>query len=87
MFYPNYQRLHHEFTHTARETEQPAYMLEISTNRAAALLDSAYLYVTEGCKARHTIPNGNFSDAECSLWELFALAIRTGMELAEKEGR
>ena len=85
MFYPDHQRLIHEFTHNARETYSPGYMLDISTNRAAALLDSAYLYVTGNGHGKYAVPNGKFSDAECILWELFTKAIRAGIELSEKE--
>lgn len=82
MIYPNYQRLREEFTHNADETRQDGYMLELSVNRAGALLDAAYLYETTNGMEPHCIPNGHFSDAECALWELFLQAIRTGKEMA-----
>ena len=78
--YPDYGRLHTEFTHNARETRQEGYMLDISTNRAAALLDAAYLYETTNGRERFCVPNGNFSDAECLLWELFLDAYRAGRD-------
>ena len=78
MIYPNYQRLREEFTHNADETRQDGYMLELSVDRAAALLDAAYLYEKTYGMERYCIPNGHFSDAEVALWELFLQAIRAG---------
>lgn len=83
MIHPDYFRLHEEFTHSANDTRQDGYMLNLSVNRAAALLDAAYLYEKTNGLAQHCIPNGNFSDAECELWELFLNAIRTGKQIAK----
>ena len=83
MIYPDYARLHEESTHVADDTRQEGYKLNLSVNRAAALLDAAYLYETTNGLAQHCIPNGNFSDAECELWELFLSAIRTGKQIAK----
>ena len=83
MIHPDYFRLHEEFTHSANDTRQDGYMLNLSVNRAAALLDAAYLYETTNGIAKYCIPNGNFSDAECELWELFLNAIRTGKQIAK----
>ena len=38
MIHPDYFRLHEEFTHSANDTRQDGYMLNLSVNRAAALL-------------------------------------------------
>ena len=75
MYYPNYQRLNEEFRRIERETEKPGYMLNLSVNRASVLMDAAYMYEIKGNKMY--IPNGNFSDAELSLFEMFCLAFRT----------
>ena len=83
MIHPDYFRLHEEFTHSANDTRRDGYMLNLSVNRAAALLDAAYLYEKTNGLAQHCIPNGNFSDAECELWELFLNAIRTGKQIAK----
>ena len=83
MIYPDYARLHEEQTHDADDTRQDGYTLNLSVNRAAALLDAAYLYETTNGLAQRCIPNGNFSDAECELWELFLNAIRTGKQIAK----
>ena len=85
MFYPDYSRLQRESTHTASETAQPGYMLEISVDRAAALLDAAYLYVETNGRERFSVPSGKFSDAECALWELFLTAIRAGGNMGKGE--
>ena len=83
MIHPDYFRLHEEFTHSANDTRQEGYTLNLSVNRAAALLDAAYLYETTNGLAQHCIPNGNFSDAQCAPWELFLNAIRTGNQIAK----
>ena len=84
MINPDYVRLDTEFSSNAQETAQGGYMLDISVNRAAALLDSAYSRVT-GNNGKYTVPNGNFSDAECALWELFCKALRAGKELQDEK--
>lgn len=83
MIHPDYFRLCDESRHTADDTRQEGYTLHLSVNRAAALLDAAYLYEKTNGLAQHCIPNGNFSDAECELWELFLNAIRTGKQIAK----
>ena len=82
MIYPNHRRLQNEFNHNADETAQNGCMIEVSVERAAALLDAAYLYETEGASYR-CVPNSNFTDTEVALWEMFLKAIRTGTELQD----
>lgn len=84
MIHPDYARLQEESIHIADDTRQDGYTLNLSVNRASAILDAAYLYETMNGLARYCIPNnGNFSDAECELWELFLNAIRTGKQIAK----
>ena len=77
MYYPNYQRLNDEFSHNA--IEEPGYMIDVSVTRASALMDAAYLYEVEGNKKY--VPNGKFSDAELTLFELFCRAFRVNRKV------
>ena len=81
MYYPDYANLKHEFSHYASETEDKAYTIEISTRRAAALADAAFLYCRDG-ESRY-VPNGHFSDAEVELWSIMCRLYRA-VEREEK---
>lgn len=78
MYHPDYQRLNQELSRRGPEPEVAGYMLDLSLTRAAAIRDMAYLYVS-GETSKRSIPNITFSDAECTLWELFAEAFRTNV--------
>ena len=75
MYYVNDLEIQRQFSHTAYETKEDGYMINVSVNRASAMADAAILY----CEGNNRyIPNGNFSDAECSLFEIFARVYREG---------
>lgn len=71
-----------EFSHTYRETLDEGYNLpEMCVARAYALFLAAVNYVANGDMI-NGVPNGNFSDAELTLWHYFVYSINIGKKLA-----
>lgn len=77
MYYPDYTNMKNEFSKYASETREEGYMIEISTKRATALADAAVLY-SRNDRSRY-VPNGYFSDAELTLFEIMCRVYRAGM--------
>ena len=73
---------------------KPGYCEEFDMEALRDLADMAFRYVvvenggnmTGNQKGLPRVPNGNYSDFSCNVWELMTNLIRDGMKLQESLG-